>query len=86
LQVGDITDVIDKSFGSNYKINSIWRVIETAMKCVNFSEGRPTMRIVLQELHDAMEVERSQSPKRSHHAPSEVELSTSSSLLGPLAR
>jgi hypothetical protein len=46
------------------------------------------MRIVLQELHDAKELETSQSLNRSHHAPSEVELSTSSSVLplGPLAR
>lgn len=87
MQVGDIRDVIDKSFGSNYKLNSIWRVSKTAMRCVNFnSEGRPTMRIVLQELHEAMELE-SQSPNSRHHAPSEVELSNSSVLLpGPLAR
>ncbi len=87
LQVGDIKDVIDKSFGSNYKLNSIWRVSETAMRCVNFnSEARPTMRIVLQELHDAMELETSQSPNRSHHAPSDVELSTSVLLPGPSAK
>jgi hypothetical protein len=89
LQVGDIKDVIDESFGSNYKLNSIWRVSETAMRCVKFnSEGRPTMRIVLQELHEAMELERSQSPNRNHPTPSEVELSTTSSVLlpGPSAR
>ncbi|KAH8968437.1 hypothetical protein BDL97_03G127900 [Sphagnum fallax] len=89
MEASNIEDVIDKSFGSNYNPNSIWRVSDTAMRCVDFnSERRPTMRIVLQELHDAMELETSQSLKRSHHAPSEVELSTSSSVLplGPLAR
>jgi len=89
MEASNIKDVIDKSFGSNYNSNSIWRVSDTAMRCVDFnSEHRPTMRIVLQELHDAMELETSQSPYRSHHAPSEVELSTSSSVLplGPLAR
>jgi hypothetical protein len=89
MEASNIEDVIDKSFGSNYNPNSIWRVSDTAMRCVDFnSERRPTMRIVLQELHDAKELETSQSLNRSHHAPSEVELSTSSSVLplGPIAR
>ncbi|CAM6055658.1 unnamed protein product [Sphagnum tenellum] len=95
MEASNIKDVIDKSFGSNYNPNSIWRVSDTAMRCIIFltkwvslDENEKHMRIVLQELHDAMELETSQSPNRSHHAPSEVELSTSSSVLplGPLAR
>ncbi|CAK9221034.1 unnamed protein product [Sphagnum troendelagicum] len=95
MEASNIKDVIDKSFGSNYNPNTIWRVSDTAMRCIIFltkwvslDENEKHMRIVLQELHDAMELETSQSPNRSHHAPSEVELSTSSSVLplGPLAR
>jgi hypothetical protein len=55
---GDIENVIDKSFGSNYQLNSIWKVKETAMTCVEFNnERRPTMGTVLQELREAMKLE-----------------------------
>jgi hypothetical protein len=77
-------NVIDKSFGSNCNRDSISRVIKIAMRCVEFnSKDRPLMRIVLHELHGAMDLEH----KRRNHAANEVELSARSSVLLPrLAR
>jgi hypothetical protein len=52
------------------------------MRCVEFnSKDRPLMRIVLHELHGAMDHQRSH--KRRNHAPNEVEMFARSSVLLP---
>ncbi|CAK9873788.1 unnamed protein product [Sphagnum jensenii] len=84
LDARNITDVIDESFGLDYNVDSIQMVGKIAKRCVNpNSEDRPTMTVVLQELHVAKNTERPESSNGRHHAPSaptsEVELPTISS-------
>lgn len=88
MEAGNITDVIDESFGSDYNLDSIQMVSNIAMSCVKPNkENRPTMTVVLEELRRAQNFERPQSLNRRHHAPigptAEVELFTISSDLLP---
>ncbi|KAF3777000.1 Receptor-like tyrosine-protein kinase [Nymphaea thermarum] len=58
LSRGDINSIIDPRIQGQYEISSIWKVADTAMSCTQEKSFiRPTMRDVVAELKEAMEIE-----------------------------
>lgn len=59
IRKGDIHAIIDPSLGSNFKIESIWKIAEVAILSVEPSGLlRPRMHGVLQAIQEAIEIER----------------------------
>ncbi|CAM6038066.1 unnamed protein product [Sphagnum compactum] len=60
LDEGAINNIIDKAMGDNYKLESIWKVAEIAIVSIQpFGVNRPTMRQVVSDLREAIEMETS---------------------------
>jgi len=60
LEAGAINNIIDKAMGDNYKLESIWKVAEIAIMSIQpFGVNRPTMRQVVSDLREAIEMETS---------------------------
>jgi hypothetical protein len=60
LEAGDINNIIDKAMGDNYKLESIWKVAEIALLSIQpLGVNRPTMRQVVSDLREAIEMETS---------------------------
>jgi hypothetical protein len=60
LEAGAINNIIDKAMGGNYKLESIWKVAEIAVMSIQlFGVNRPTMREVVSDLREAIEMETS---------------------------
>ncbi len=60
LEAGAINNIIDKAMGDNYKLESIWKVAEIAVMSIQpFGVNRPTMRQVVSDLREAIEMETS---------------------------
>jgi len=58
IEVGAIKNIIDKALGDNYKLESIWKIKEVAiMNIASFCINKPTMRQVLNDLREAIEME-----------------------------
>jgi hypothetical protein len=58
IQVGAIKSIIDKALGDNYKLESIWKVIEiTILNLALFCINKPTMRQMSSDLKEAIEME-----------------------------
>ncbi|XP_073107667.1 LRR receptor-like serine/threonine-protein kinase IOS1 isoform X2 [Elaeis guineensis] len=58
LAKGEITDVVDVGLKGEYNINSIWKVIDTAMKCtMPTASQRPTMTQVVIQLKESLQLE-----------------------------
>ncbi|PIA38688.1 hypothetical protein AQUCO_02700127v1 [Aquilegia coerulea] len=59
IQSGDIQGIIDPSLGNEYNIQSMWKVAEKAMMCVQpHGSMRPSISEVLKEIQDAILIER----------------------------
>jgi hypothetical protein len=60
LEAGAINNIIDKAMGDNYKLESIWKVAEIAVMSIQLrGVNRPTMREVVSDLREAIEMETS---------------------------
>ncbi|CAK9198231.1 unnamed protein product, partial [Sphagnum troendelagicum] len=60
LEAGAINNIIDKAMGDNYKLESIWKVVEIAVVSIQqFGANRPTMRQVVSDLREAIAMETS---------------------------
>ncbi len=60
IEAGDINNIIDKAMGDNYKLESIWKVAEIAVLSIQpRGVNRPTMRQVVSDLREAIEMETS---------------------------
>ncbi|KAH7681497.1 Non-specific serine/threonine protein kinase protein [Dioscorea alata] len=59
IRKGDIASIIDPSFMGAFKIESVWRVAETAFLSVELhGASRPRMQEVEIAIHDAIEIEK----------------------------
>jgi len=58
IEVGAIKNIIYKALGDNYKLESIWKVIEIpVMNLASFCINKPTMKQVSSDLREAIEME-----------------------------
>ncbi|ESQ30269.1 hypothetical protein EUTSA_v10012125mg, partial [Eutrema salsugineum] len=58
LMEGDIRKIIDPKLMGDFDTNGVWKAVELAMACVNYtSNRRPTMPYVLMELKECLESE-----------------------------
>ena len=61
LTKADISEVVDSRLEGQYDINSIVKVIDIAMSCINTGGSkRPTMSEVVMQLKESLQVEASQ--------------------------
>lgn len=59
IRKGDIISVIDPSLAEKVKIESIWRVAEVAIQCVEqHSSSRPRMQEIILAIQDAIKIEK----------------------------
>jgi hypothetical protein len=57
---GNISTVVDAKLGDAYDVNSMWKLVDTAMACtVDASIQRPTMAIVVAQLQESLALEES---------------------------
>ncbi|KFK35822.1 hypothetical protein AALP_AA4G041700 [Arabis alpina] len=58
LSRGDITSIVDPKLQGDFDPNTIWKVVETAMTCLNPSSARrPTMTQVVMDLKECLNME-----------------------------
>ncbi|CAF2056741.1 hypothetical protein HID58_070488 [Brassica napus] len=58
LSRGDINSIVDPKLQGDFDPNTIWKVVETAMTCLNPSSSRrPTMTQVVMELKECLNME-----------------------------
>ncbi|KAK6942860.1 Protein kinase domain [Dillenia turbinata] len=59
IESGDIQGIIDPSLGNDYDIQSMWKIAEKALMCVQpHGNMRPPISEVLKEIQDAIAIER----------------------------
>lgn len=59
IENGDIQGIIDPALGNEYDIQSMWKIAEKALMCVQpHGNMRPTMSEVIKEIQDAISIER----------------------------
>ncbi|KAI7751377.1 hypothetical protein M8C21_016925, partial [Ambrosia artemisiifolia] len=59
IESGDIQGIIDPSLGDEYDIQSMWKVAEKALMCVQpHANTRPSMSEIIKEIQDAILIER----------------------------
>ncbi|GJS06571.1 probable LRR receptor-like serine/threonine-protein kinase [Tanacetum coccineum] len=59
IENGDIQGIIDPSLGDEYDIQSMWKLAEKALMCVQpHANSRPSMSEVIKEIQDAIMIER----------------------------
>lgn len=59
IENGDIQGIIDPALGNNYDIQSMWKIAEKALMCVQpHGNMRPSMSEVIKEIQDAILIER----------------------------
>ncbi|KAA8516513.1 hypothetical protein F0562_016981 [Nyssa sinensis] len=59
IESGDIQGIIDPSLHGDYNIQSMWKIAEKALMCVQpHGSMRPSMSEVIKEIQDAISVER----------------------------
>lgn len=59
IRKGDIISIIDPSLAEQVKIESIWRVAEVAIQCVEqHSSSRPRMQEIILAIQDAIKIEK----------------------------
>uniref|UniRef100_A0A175YR27 Protein kinase domain-containing protein n=1 Tax=Daucus carota subsp. sativus TaxID=79200 RepID=A0A175YR27_DAUCS len=59
IRKGDIISIIDPSLAEKVKIESIWRVAEVAIQCVEqHSSSRPRMQEIILAIQDAIKIEK----------------------------
>ena len=56
---GDEMNIMDPSLKGNSKIESIWRVVEIAMQCVEqHGASKPRMQEIILAIQDAIKIEK----------------------------
>ncbi|KAL4576558.1 hypothetical protein LXL04_012654 [Taraxacum kok-saghyz] len=59
IENGDIQGIIDPALGDDYDIQSMWKIAEKALMCVQpHANTRPSMSEVIKEIQDAIEIEK----------------------------
>ena len=59
IESGNIQGIIDPSLRSDFDIQSVWKVAEKAMMCIQpYGRLRPSMSEVLKEIQEAISIER----------------------------
>ncbi|KAK9289650.1 hypothetical protein L1049_007808 [Liquidambar formosana] len=59
IESGDIQGIIDQSLGNEYDIQSMWKIAEKALMCVQpHGSMRPSISEVIKEIQDAIAIER----------------------------
>lgn len=59
IENGDIQGIIDPSLGEKYDIQTMWKIAEKALMCVQpHGYMRPSMSEVIKEIHDCILIER----------------------------
>ncbi|KAE9612282.1 hypothetical protein Lal_00022178 [Lupinus albus] len=59
IESGDIQGIIDPALRSNYDLQSMWKIAEKAMMCIQpHGHMRPSISEVLKEIQDALSIER----------------------------
>ncbi|AES79322.2 tyrosine kinase domain protein [Medicago truncatula] len=59
IESGDIQGIIDPLLGSNYDLQSMWKIAEKALMCVQpHGDMRPSISEVLKEIQDAISIEK----------------------------
>jgi hypothetical protein len=57
---GNISMVADTKLGDSYDVNSMWKLVDTAMACTSdASIQRPTMAVVVAQLKESLALEES---------------------------
>ncbi|KAJ4806865.1 Leucine-rich repeat protein kinase family protein [Rhynchospora pubera] len=59
LSKGKIESIVDPNMGSQYNVNSIWKVADMALRCTNHPGNRPDMTAIVTELKEALKLEMS---------------------------
>lgn len=58
VEAGNIQNLVDPRMHGQFETNSIWKMIEVAVKCVDLTPSRrPDINLVLSELKDCLAVE-----------------------------
>lgn len=59
VESGNIHGIIDPSLGNNFDIQSVWKIAEKAMLCVQpCGSHRPSISEVLKDIQEAMSIEK----------------------------
>ncbi|KAJ9540289.1 hypothetical protein OSB04_026795 [Centaurea solstitialis] len=59
IENGDIQGIIDPGLGDEYDVQSMWKIAEKALMCVQpHANMRPSMSEVIKEIQDAISIER----------------------------
>lgn len=59
IRKGDVVSIIDPFLQGNVKIDSIWRIAEVAIQCVEqHGVSRPRMQEIILAIQDAMNIEK----------------------------
>lgn len=59
IENGDIQGIIDPCLGDDYDIQSMWKIAEKALMCVQpHANTRPSMSEVIKEIQDAIAIEK----------------------------
>ncbi|XP_062193803.1 probable LRR receptor-like serine/threonine-protein kinase At1g51810 isoform X4 [Phragmites australis] len=83
IATSDISSVVDARLGSAYDINSMWKVVDTAMMCTADSAAqRPTMAAVVVQLKESLALEEA----REKDSIFRSDIAAMVSTFGPLAR
>jgi hypothetical protein len=57
---GNVSMVVDAKLGGTYDVNSMWKLVDTAMACTaEASIRRPTMAVVVAQLKESLALEES---------------------------
>ena len=88
---GDIGSVADPRLGAAYDVNSMWKVVDTAMACkAESGAGRPTMGEVVAQLKDSLALQYARDNDDDRSVPASIAASDSAALkmsgFGPSAR
>ncbi|KAK1406374.1 hypothetical protein QVD17_41668 [Tagetes erecta] len=59
IESGDIQGIIDPALGNDYDIQSMWKIAEKTLMCVQPHEKvRPSMSEVIKDIQDAILIQR----------------------------
>lgn len=89
IQSGDLQSVVDPRLCGQFDVNSVWKVIETAMLCVQaVASQRPDTNQVLSDLKESLTIETkySRGAAGNYTKSSSFEMTSVELNLGPVAR
>ncbi|TVU09277.1 hypothetical protein EJB05_42738 [Eragrostis curvula] len=87
ITTGDIDSVADRRLGGAYDVNSMWKVVDTALMCTaDAGAARPTMSDVVAQLKDSLALEEARESECSIPASAASASTALISTFGPMAR